>query len=407
MVYYFYVALFEGEITEDGDADFEATENQTVTFTIGEDGTLTQDGDAIIGLGDYDEWDEYFYFDGYGDKNMVVTPFNDTKVSVPESVTFENWVVEDDYNDLDKWLVKVGFDGDDVYVQGLSSDDSSMVFKGTVQGDKVVIPNGQYVGDLYYRYNYTQAGTVAYEYDEDYGREVGYVVNSDDDFVFNYDAEARKMTSPTEDSALLFSEGVNGTVYTTVTVNPTIYDQGEITSYVPEAAVITRAEDDWEYYEQIGLRFENNLVNEDGQLLPEENFAYEIYVDDELFTFTAGDPYYMMEEDMTEVPYSYTDEYDIQYESGTNYHYVYFYFNTMKKLGVRMVYNAPDGNKYYSRISSVDVDFSGVDEISAENVKSEEYYDLLGRRVDSTAKGVVIKRTTLTDGSKISSKVIR
>jgi len=210
---------------------------------------------------------------------------------------------------------------------------------------KSLFANGQYVGAIYYRYNYTQAGTVEYQYSEDYGREVGFVKDSAEDYVFNYDASARRLTSIGENSALLFSEGKNSGSYQAVTVNPTIYAQGEITTYEPEAALITGVEDDWDYYEQIGLRFENVLANVDGQLLPEENFGYEIYVDDQLFTFVAGDPYIQLTENLTEVPYTFSDDYDLMYESGTNYHYVYFYFRTMTKLGVRMVYNAPDGKK--------------------------------------------------------------
>lgn len=412
LVYEFYVALFEATETvdEEGEASvsYSATDNQTVTFTINEDGTITQDGDAIIGMGDYDEWDEYFYFDGYADQNITLAPFADTTVEVPESVNFEDWVFTDDYNDLKKWLVKVGFDGNDVYVKNIAADAPEMTVKGTLDGDKITIANGQYLGKLYSRYNYTQAGTLEYVTDEETGRKVGYVVNIDSDFVFNYDAEAKKMTSPDIDSSLLFACGNGGETYNFVAVNPTIYNQGEITSYVPEAALITRVEDDWAYYEQIGLRFQNNLVNEDGQLLPEENFGYEIYIDGELFTFTAGDPYDHMTEDMTEVPYSYTDGYDIQYTPGTDYHYVYFYFNTMNSVGVRMVYNAPDGQKYYSGFSTMEVDFSGVENVNADkNVKSSEYFDIAGRRVDASAKGLVIKRSTMEDGSVVTSKVIR
>lgn len=410
LIYEFYVALFEATETVDEEGNtnvsYSPTENQTVTFTINEDGTITQDGDDIIGMGDYDEWDEYFYFDGYADKGITLSPFNDTVVEVPESVTYEDWLFNDDYN-KGKWLVKVGFDGNDVYIKQLCADAPEMTVKGVVDGDKITIANGQYLGALYSRYNYTQAGTIEYETNEETGKEVGYVVNTDADFVFNYDAAAKQMTSPDKDCSLMFANGVGGDSYNFVSVNPTIASQGEITSYVPEAALITKAEDDWAYYSQIGLRFENNLVNEDGQYMPEENFAYEIYVDGELFTFEAGDPYSHLTESMTEVPYSFNDNYDIQYTAGTNYHYVYFYFNTMSQLGVRMVYNAPDGQKYYSRLSVIDTDFSGVDNVNAEKgVKSAEYFDVAGRRVDASAQGLVIKRSVMEDGSVVTTKSI-
>jgi hypothetical protein len=408
LTYEFYTAVFEETTDEDGETDYDTVDNQTMTFTIADDGTITQDGNYILGLGDYDDWDEIFYFDGYADKNIVLTPFNDTKVVAPENVTFDYWVIDEDYNDNGKWLVQVGFDGDDVYVKGLSTDDKEMTFKGKVNGDKITVANGQYVGAIYYRYNYTQAGTVEYQYSEDYGREVGYVKDSAEDYVFNYDASARRMTSTGENSALLFSEGKNSGSYQAVTVNPTIYAQGEITTYEPEAALITGVEDDWDYYEQIGLRFENVLANVDGQLLPEENFGYEIYVDDQLFTFVAGDPYIQLTENLTEVPYTFSDDYDLMYEPGTNYHYIYFYFKTMTKLGVRMVYNAPDGKKYYSRMSSIDVSLDSVNGIDVDKyVVSEEYYDLSGRRIAGSDNGFAIKRIKYNDGSVSVVKVVR
>jgi hypothetical protein len=80
----------------------------------------------------------------------------------------------------------------------------------------------------------------------------------------------------------------------------------------------------------------------------------------------------------------------------------------MNSVGVRMVYNAPDGQKYYSGFSTMEVDFSGVENVNADkNVKSSEYFDIAGRRVDASAKGLVIKRSTMEDGSVVTSKVIR
>jgi hypothetical protein len=408
LIYEFYLAVYDKTVDEEGASSYDIADNQTITFSIAEDGTISQDGNQMIGMGDYDAWDEVFYFDGYGDQNIVLTPFNDTKVEAPETVVFEDWALTEEYNDNNKWLVKVGFDGNDVYVKGLCSDDRDMTFKGTIDGNRIIVPNGQYVGSLYYRYDYTQAGVIRYEYSDLYDREIGIVTDSADDFVFNYDSEARKLTSQNADCALLFSEGKNSGSYLTVTVNPTIADQGEITTYEPAAALITKAEDDWEWYEQIGLRFEVVLANVDGQLLPEENFGYEIYVDGELFTFTAGEPYVKLTEDLTEVPCTFSDDYDIQHTAGTDFYYVYFYFNTMKSLGVRMVYTTADGQKHYSKMSTLNVDFDGVEDITADKtVAGEEYFDLSGRRISGAANGFAIKRTTYTDGTFATSKVIR
>jgi len=58
----YYTAVFEETTDEDGETDYDTVDNQTMTFTIADDGTITQDGNYILGLGDYDDWDENFLF---------------------------------------------------------------------------------------------------------------------------------------------------------------------------------------------------------------------------------------------------------------------------------------------------------------------------------------------------------
>ncbi len=415
MVYNFYAACFEST-TEDGTTSYSVSDTQTVTFNINEDGTITQQGDLYIGVGDYDVWDEYFYFDGYADKNIVLTPFSATAVTAPEGLKFEDWVIEEKYNDNPKWLMQVAIDGEDVYFKGFNQEFPEWTFKGTITTcnsdsenfTKVVVPSAQYVGNAYYRYNYTMAGVVKYEFSEAYNREIGVVTPTGTSFVFDYNEADHILTSPTTDDVLLINEGNKDVSPNTVAVDPTIYRQGEISDYTPAAPSVLKYEDLWENYSQIGLRFTAPCQTVEAQLLRPEYCSYEVYVDGEVFTFSTED-YPKIDKDYTEVPYTYTDEYDIQYQVGNDYHYVYFYFNTMESLGVRLIYTNPaDGKKYYSDITSLDV--TGVEGISADlsPVVSTQYFDTTGSQVSATAKGIVIVKQTHADGTvTVAKKVVR
>jgi len=55
---------------------------------------------------------------------------------------------------------------------------------------------------------------------------------------------------------------------------------------------------------------------------------------------------------------------------------------------------------YSSGSLAIVADASGFDNISAEKeIKSVEYFDILGRKIDEYTKGIVIQKITYTDGS--------
>lgn len=407
MVYEMFATMMDINLdSSTGDLSYAAADNQTLELTIQADGSIlqTSEGTAMLALSDWDVWDEKLYFDGYADAGFVLTPFDAQVVEVPADVTFENWAVSEEYNDNGKWLVNVGFSGNEVFIKGLDPTFPEWTVKGTLEAGRLSIPSGQYLGTAYYRYNYTKNATIRYEYNEDYGREVGYVVAADGAFTFNYDETARKFTAPDKDCTLLFNEGTSTVSPNRVLVNPTIASQGEITDFTPMRPGNLKAEY-LESDDQVGLRFTSPCMNAAGQLFDPKDCGYEIYVDNALFTFDK-DVYPRLSESFTEVPYTFSDDYDIQYIPGTDYHYVYFYFHDMSLLGVRMVYTEPtSGTKYYSTINSLAINFSGIENVSEENAEAAvEYYNLQGIRVAAPeAAGIYIRR----QGGKTSKVVIR
>jgi hypothetical protein len=410
---YYYAALFT-PYEEDGYTDFEEADDQVLVMTINEDGTITQEGDAYLGLGDYDE-DYGFYFDGYADSQIVLTPFNDVAVAAPASATFENWIIEEEYNDVPTWILQGAVVGDDFYFKGLSQDYPEMTFKGHLESDGtntyVSVPAAQFVGATAYRYNYLLSGTLSYEYDEEYEEEVGTVDVNTDAYKFVYDAENHRLTAPAEDDILFINEGTAALGAIAVAVNPTIYKQGEISDYTPAAATDLYLDDSyWDYYDQMLFSFVATCQTVNGDLLAAANCSYEVFVNGDLFVFTT-DEYTEFDQNYTEIPFNYTDDYDLEYTIGTDTHYIYFNDDSMDSIGVRMIYTNPNtGEKFYSETATLTLNDSGVESVSAEAspVVAAEYFDLNGRRVDASATGVMVVRLTHANGTtSVAKRVVR
>lgn len=158
------------------------------------------------------------------------------------------------------------------------------------------------------------------------------------------------------------------------------------------------------------------LVDTDGKLLDAGSYVYNIYVDNELFTlypdeYTGiADTY----DELTNIPYNYTDSWDIEVD-GSN-HGLYYYMEGFETLGVQAIYTV-DGITNKSALVNYnietgetnEIDPAGISAITAsKEVTGVEYYDLTGRKLDNPTTGLVIKRTTYSDGSvKSIKRVIR
>ena len=130
--------------------------------------------------------------------------------------------------------------------------------------------------------------------------------------------------------------------------------------------------------------------------------------DDELVTFSPDD-YQNLETEMTDVPYSFSDQYEF-YKYDENNRTIYFYKDVKKKIGMEAVY--VDGDlrfgsgitEYYPNGDPTGVDMT---EATVKQIKSVDFYDLSGRKLSAPAKGICIRTITYTDGSKASRKIVK
>lgn len=144
----------------------------------------------------------------------------------------------------------------------------------------------------------------------------------------------------------------------------------------------------------------------DGNALETENLYYNIYFDDNVYTFT-NDWYSKVTDDMTDVPYSYSDNLDF-FVIGEK-HDLFFYVEDYTRVGVQFIYK--DGEDIY-RSSIVYSDGSvvnGINQVSGNSQKVAKTFstDILGRRVDASYHGIVMQTTVYDNGERHTVKVLK
>ena len=157
-----------------------------------------------------------------------------------------------------------------------------------------------------------------------------------------------------------------------------------------------------------GLQFTLSYYSSDFNYLDPSHLYYNLYIDDELVTFSPDD-YQNLETEMTDVPYSFSDQYEF-YKYDENHRTIYFYKDVKKKIGMEAVY--VDGDlrfgsgitEYYPNGDPTGVDMT---EATVKQIRSVDFYDLSGRKLSAPAKGICIRTITYTDGSKASRKIVK
>ena len=111
---------------------------------------------------------------------------------------------------------------------------------------------------------------------------------------------------------------------------------------------------------------------------------------------------------MTEIPYTFSDDWDIYNDhvylnQGTDV------LQTWMKIGIESIYYG-GGEENHSNIAWYDLTSYwatvGINDINAAN-NTVVYYDMQGRVADANAKGLLIKQTRNANGTVKTQKVVR
>jgi len=391
-----------------------AENTRTITFTKNEKGQYVMDGDYMMGLISNDIWQ------GYGEMEMVLTPFDQKPVELPAGLKYDySYVLADELNGMDQTIYRplgVARDGEDMYILGLFPELPNSLVKGTFDSanNVLTIPTGQFTGRYANYFIFMMAGD-GYEYfDEDWEEEMIDLTVVDKPVVLYFDPEKNVFAPKNEESHythFIFNFGnveISPCNYVCVS---RIFSQGEVKDFAPvnpkiETVADISMDDPTCSY---GIEFFIYGDNNEHQMLMDKNIYYNLYINDELYPLTAEEfpmmPIFSDKESMGDIPVAYSDDYDII--AAGPYHAIKFRNKDIRKIGVRTVYI--DGEtRAESEIVSCEVGSSVNDIEDASPVVNEEYFDVTGCRVAGHSEGsVVIKRVTREDGTVHTYKLVR
>ena len=230
-----------------------------------------------------------------------------------------------------------------------------------------------------------------------------------DELVFDYNAADRSFKTK---DALALNAGKNTTRLNLNTLKePYFYFFKEVPA-IPADPQITNYNATYDAYGYNALQFNIIATDREGNFIVPERVSWKAYIDDEPFIFTPDD-YRGLTADMEEIPYGW---YDSNYDIYTSFYT--FFFEPAKNVGIQTIYRG-GGEEHRSNIVYYDINtaqtytVSDTDGIALrkdsqnEKVVSTVYYDMTGRKVAADAKGLIIKKVTLSDGSQKSYKLVR
>lgn len=306
--------------------------------------------------------------------------------------------------------VKYAFDGNDVYLGDLSANVKGLWIKGVREGSTVTFPPTSYVGidTKTACYVYASSAILGKGVDE-MGTEFDKPCFSSDPLVFTYDEEKNSLStkgmlmihkSIDDDRSTNIFDSYRYALINLWDKRPAAPMPPKLTAYQPY--------DPSPYGGPGGLQFTLSYYSADFNYLEPSHLYYNLYIDGQLKTFKAEE-YKNLETDMTDVPYSFYDQYEF-YRYDENNRTIYFYQEAKEKVGMEALYI--DGDiRIGSGITEYYINGENPNSISEPSTTSRtttlvEYYDLSGRRVSTPDKGVYIRKTTYSDGTQEVQKII-
>ena len=432
----FYVSLMKYN-AETNDYELIDQKDNVVTYTIDDNGKIVMDGAREFEY-DYDPETEestlimpdtmltcYYEYDPYGDGVMhqywyghsviaqEFTPLPDDLIinEYPTGLNYELWGMTDS-NGTEK-SVEVAMAGNDIFIRGIDDTTPECIVKGTIDGDKATFPSKQFFGinsygDAFIFFMGCTYGWAWFEEFQDYYE--GYIIA--DKLEMDYDAATKTLTAADTVGFVINAE-IENIRYYSAYLAPRFFAQ--------DASALNAAPQDptlnlYERIEDYGQDFFSwNLSNKNvnDAFIDVNNVYYNAFVNDELYTFTPEQYYYVLEP-ITDLPYNYSDDnrYDI-YCDGTEHNF-YIPFEGLNKFGIKMYYTAPDGKLYSSKRVTYNIaeDKIETDDESAITAPGSEparmdFTNLQGMKVSKPVAGNIYLRTvTFKDGSKQTVKFI-
>lgn len=374
---------------------FTPAEAQELKFKIADDGTLEplpSNKGLYLGIGFYYAG-EWIYYKG-GDVLTSIVPQEDVTPDIPADVQMETWNY---ISELNSYRIEVGFNAENVYIRGLCVKAPNAVMVGQIVDDNLVFDSSQIIGlDEYGGLVYAAPVDIELVNLPGYGI-VRSLQRIPGNITMKYDSE-HNIINKVQDVAF------------TTTPTGEIHHVGWLEDFTigkPDGAPIEVADpfdvvftpSDGTYASELWFRL--SYVYGGINLLDPSKLYFSIYFDGEPYTFDT-DEFPSLSGATDEIPYGYDDtEVTPQYGFAFSSKMQGVVINPegFENIGVQGVYI--DGDAVYrSKIVTVEVkkedpdpiDPDAIDEVNAA-AGSIEMFDLSGRKVNGSAKGVVIVRS--------------
>lgn len=379
---------------------YDLADSNSMTFDV-KNGVITSRGDnkdgfTILGLYvKYEDDPDYDGWTGYGDYDYTIAPFTAPVALLPSGVTPETWAFISE--DTGKFVKVVPAD-DAVYIGGIVEPD--VWVKASRSASKVTMPKSAYAGTDGEYYYYLQASDVEEAYDEE-GYYSPIITPAAQPLTFTLDLNAKTLTTD-GNLSVVAGEPEEEYWYDLATyIAPEIRYQNRKAGTAPMAPLELFDDGSDELYPYIGFYLPQTDV--DGNLLDADRLFYQVYLDGELYTFKRSE-YLELTENITDVPYTFSDEYDFEVYGAE--HYIYYYWEDAKTIGVQALYVEADGSKTYGERVTIQA-WSGIDTILDESTATTAWFDLQGRRIAHPANGIFIRKTTDSRGNVRVTKELR
>lgn len=302
--------------------------------------------------------------------DIVFFNYAEENVSAPSDLTTEDYyfkATDTYFNATTTRTVKVGFYGEDeVYIQGLSEYSEEAWVKGKLSDGVLYIPNWN-MGQLFSIFGIFD---IAFS-----GATFGY----DTDYNKFYSAEGYTTVDANDD--------VTMDEYTDVSITKII--EMAATPMQPAITDYTQTTNGYDY-----ISAEIPLEDTNERPMVADKLTYSIYTDVNgeisLFEFKT-DEYSKLEENMTEIPYNFTDNYDFR-PAGLR---IFFYDanrSSWDRIGIKSIYRG-GGKTNESEISWFNIkEYLNIEKAEmAESQTSASIYNLQGIRVEKPLrKGIYI-----------------
>lgn len=385
--------------------------DEDTSTTKVKDITLVKEGDRIYIEDDVNNYSRCLiaYEDDYGDIETVdvaycvdMRPYdgNTTTVEVPQTAQHTDYIYYslDTYGSLTavKSTVATAPSSEaagevDYYFDHLIPNIAPAWVKGTRQGDEITVPAGQFMGADCGYYLYSAAFRPT-SYDQESGQYIGKAC----DMNFSIDGEG-VITFSTPAPSFITALQNDGKQYDCVYENRLVPYKGDVPATPSDPTEVG-------YYDYsatassgaFAIDFVQKNLSTEGEYLNPECLGYYVYLNGEKVTFTRDIYGGIHDDEMTLVPYGYSDAYGYDFYCAGNWNEVFVYVSDFETLGVQAVYSV-DGVTHESNIVTVNRDGDvnvevpvGIARIDSNRQPASTWYDLAGRKTDANHHGISV-----------------